>query len=51
MAEETSTPIPGPPGYPFLGNIGDINQDFPLGSMVDLADKYGQASLETTFFC
>jgi cytochrome P450/NADPH-cytochrome P450 reductase len=39
MAEEV--PIPSPPGMPVLGNVGDINPEFPLGSLVNLADKYG----------
>lgn len=34
-------PIPEPPGLPFLGNIGDINTEYPLGSFLRLADTYG----------
>ncbi|KAL2813045.1 cytochrome P450 [Aspergillus cavernicola] len=34
--------IPEPSGLPVLGNIGTIDQEFPLGSMVDLADKFGE---------
>jgi cytochrome P450/NADPH-cytochrome P450 reductase len=34
-------PIPGPPGLPLLGNIGDIDTKNLLGSVVSLADKYG----------
>ncbi|OHW95197.1 cytochrome p450 [Colletotrichum incanum] len=37
-----TVPIPEPPGLPFLGNVSDINPDFPLGSMVSLADQYGE---------
>ena len=33
--------IPEPSGLPFLGHIGSIDQDFPLGSMVGLADELG----------
>ncbi|KAL1844507.1 hypothetical protein VTK73DRAFT_2395 [Phialemonium thermophilum] len=40
MADKTE-PIPSPPGLPVLGNINDIDADFPLGSMLNLADKYG----------
>jgi cytochrome P450/NADPH-cytochrome P450 reductase len=35
-------PIPEPKGLPIIGNIGDIDQDFPLGSMVSLADQFGE---------
>lgn len=38
---EETTPIPSPPGLPFLGNIGDIDPNYPLGSMIDMAGKYG----------
>ncbi|KAL4873964.1 hypothetical protein BDV12DRAFT_205389 [Aspergillus spectabilis] len=34
--------IPEPSGLPFLGNIGTIDQEFPLGSMVGLADEHGE---------
>ncbi|PLN85682.1 putative cytochrome P450 [Aspergillus taichungensis] len=34
--------IPEPSGLPFLGNIGSIDQDFPLGSFVSLADELGE---------
>lgn len=34
--------IPEPKGLPIIGNIGDLNQDFPLGSMVSLADQFGE---------
>jgi cytochrome P450/NADPH-cytochrome P450 reductase len=40
-APEGTTPIPSPPGLPFLGNVGDIDSNYPLGSMVNLAEKYG----------
>lgn len=36
-----TVPIPEPPGLPFLGNIGDINSEYPLGSLVHLAETYG----------
>ncbi|POS72529.1 bifunctional P-450/NADPH-P450 reductase [Diaporthe helianthi] len=41
MADNT-VPIPQPPGLPLLGNINDINPEFPLGSMLNMADKYGE---------
>lgn len=47
MADNT-VPIPQPPGLPLLGNINDINPEFPLGSMINMADKYGVRSLMTT---
>ncbi|KAF2088699.1 cytochrome P450 [Saccharata proteae CBS 121410] len=34
-------PIPQPPGYPFVGNIADLDPEFPLGSLVNLANTYG----------
>ncbi|KAF2712576.1 flavo protein [Pleomassaria siparia CBS 279.74] len=34
-------PIPEPSGLPFFGNITGIDRDFPLGSMIRLADQYG----------
>ncbi|GKT85913.1 bifunctional P-450:NADPH-P450 reductase [Colletotrichum tofieldiae] len=37
-----TVPIPEPPGLPFLGNINEIDQEFPLGSMISLADQYGE---------
>jgi cytochrome P450/NADPH-cytochrome P450 reductase len=37
--------IPTPSGLPLLGNIKSINPDFPLGSMVSLAEQYGESSL------
>ncbi|CAJ0538636.1 Ff.00g066510.m01.CDS01 [Fusarium sp. VM40] len=34
--------IPTPSGLPLLGNIKSIDPDFPLGSMVSLAEQYGE---------
>ncbi|KAJ4303024.1 hypothetical protein N0V90_001915 [Kalmusia sp. IMI 367209] len=34
--------VPQPPGYPFLGNLFDIDMEFPLQSLYDLADKHGE---------
>lgn len=41
MADNT-VPIPQPPQWPLLGNINDIDPAFPLGSMINMADKYGE---------
>ncbi|KAK1673514.1 cytochrome P450 [Colletotrichum godetiae] len=35
-----TVPIPEPSGLPFLGNINEIDPEFPLGSMISLADQY-----------
>ncbi|ORY56856.1 cytochrome P450 [Pseudomassariella vexata] len=35
-------PIPEPPGLPIIGNVGDIDKEFPLGSFMSLAEKYGE---------
>lgn len=40
MAE--AVPIPEPPGLPLLGNITNINPEFPLGSMLEMADTHGE---------
>ncbi|TPX14092.1 uncharacterized protein E0L32_000486 [Thyridium curvatum] len=40
MADGTE-PIPEPPGYPLVGNIGDIDPENPVQSFVHLSDKYG----------
>ncbi|KAL2129415.1 hypothetical protein VTI74DRAFT_7826 [Chaetomium olivicolor] len=37
-----STPIPGPPGVPLLGNIFDINTNNTWWSLKTLAEKYGE---------
>ncbi|KAK2772190.1 bifunctional p-450:NADPH-p450 reductase [Colletotrichum kahawae] len=37
-----TVPIPEPYGLPLLGNINDIDPEFPLGSMTSLADQYGE---------
>ncbi|CEN59881.1 hypothetical protein ASPCAL02322 [Aspergillus calidoustus] len=34
--------IPEPAGLPFIGNVGTIDQEFPLGSMVALAEEHGE---------
>jgi hypothetical protein len=36
-----SETIPGPPGLPFLGNIGDITPGDSVSSLRRLADTYG----------
>ncbi|KAI0384686.1 cytochrome P450 [Hypomontagnella monticulosa] len=37
-----TTPIPEPPGLPFLGHVTEIDREVPLRSFVSLADKYGE---------
>ncbi|KAK3485770.1 putative bifunctional P-450:NADPH-P450 reductase [Neurospora hispaniola] len=37
-----TVPIPGPPGLPLVGNSFDIDTEFPLGSMLNFADQYGE---------
>jgi cytochrome P450/NADPH-cytochrome P450 reductase len=34
--------IPGPPGLPIVGNIGDIDASNPVQSLCNLTLKYGQ---------
>ncbi|PNH46283.1 hypothetical protein VD0003_g9045 [Verticillium dahliae] len=38
MAEET--PIPEPQGLPLIGNVKEMDPDFPLGSMTSMADQF-----------
>lgn len=40
MAETVE--IPTPAGLPLLGNIKSIDPEFPLGSMVSLAEQHGE---------
>lgn len=40
---DTTVPIPGPPGLPLIGNVGDIDPAFPLGSLKNMADTYGSS--------
>ncbi|KAH6988168.1 cytochrome P450 [Ilyonectria sp. MPI-CAGE-AT-0026] len=40
MASECK-PIPRPPRIPLLGNVGDIDMEFPLRSLTHFATKYG----------
>lgn len=37
-----TTPIPGPPGVPLLGNIFDVKPSNTWDSLIKLADKYGE---------
>ena len=34
-------PIPGPPGYPIVGNLFDLRDEIPINGFANLADKYG----------
>ncbi|KAL3471658.1 cytochrome P450 [Aspergillus californicus] len=40
--EPATSPIPEPTGLPLVGNIKTIDQEFPLGSMVNLANTHGE---------
>lgn len=40
MAAKT-VEIPEPPRVPLLGNVTDIDMEYPLGSFLHLANKYG----------
>ncbi|KAI9159133.1 bifunctional p-450:nadph-p450 reductase [Paramyrothecium foliicola] len=35
-------PIPEPNGLPLLGNINNLDKEFPLGSMVSLSNQFGE---------
>ena len=35
--QPTLEPIPQPPGYPFLGNLFDLDSEAPLQSLMKLA--------------
>ncbi|KAK6063914.1 cytochrome P450 [Seiridium cupressi] len=35
-------PVPEPPALPLIGHVGTIDQEFPLGSFLAFADKYGE---------
>ncbi|KAI1087852.1 cytochrome P450 [Rostrohypoxylon terebratum] len=37
-----TTPIPEPPGLPFLGHVAELDRELPLRSFLSLADKYGE---------
>jgi len=43
--------IPEPKGWPILGNILDIDLNFPLGSFNKFADQYGQYMLSPRHLC
>ncbi|KAK4142251.1 cytochrome P450 [Dichotomopilus funicola] len=40
--EVKTTPIPTPPGLPFVGNAFAIDRGFPLGSFQGFAEEYGE---------
>jgi cytochrome P450/NADPH-cytochrome P450 reductase len=44
MAETVE--IPEPRGLPFIGHIGSLDPDFPLGSMISLADQLGECPID-----
>ncbi len=35
--------IPAPPGLPFVGNLANIDTEYPVQSMIHLAEKYGES--------
>jgi len=37
-------PIPGPKGYPIVGNITDLDPELPIASLQNLAKQYGEFS-------
>ncbi len=43
------TPIPSPPGLPFVGNVDAIDKDLPLQSLHLLAKQYGDIYQLTMF--
>lgn len=45
MASECK-PIPRPPRIPLLGNVTDIDMEFPLQSLTHFATKYGKNHLD-----
>jgi cytochrome P450 / NADPH-cytochrome P450 reductase len=37
-----TTPIPQPPGIPFLGNVNTIDRELPIRSHIQLQKTYGE---------
>jgi hypothetical protein len=35
-------PIPFPPSHRLVGNVGEIDPECPIGSLLRLADLYGE---------
>lgn len=42
QTEQQTEPLPGPSGYPVVGNAFAIDGEFPLGSWQRWADEYGE---------
>ncbi|KAK3687194.1 putative bifunctional P-450:NADPH-P450 reductase [Podospora appendiculata] len=40
--DQELVPIPSPSGLPLVGNALDIDFDFPLGSMLNFSDQFGE---------
>lgn len=38
-----SKQIPNPKGYPFIGNVLDVNPDHPQESLAQIAESYGMS--------
>lgn len=49
-SDDQTVPIPEPQGLPLLGNIGAIDNEFPLGSLLSMASKYGKFPGGVFFF-
>nr|POE71415.1 bifunctional cytochrome p450/nadph--p450 reductase [Quercus suber] len=44
-----TTPIPGPKGYPIVGNVTDVDPELPIASLQTLAHQYGEIFSLTVF--
>ncbi|KAI7188379.1 cytochrome P450, partial [Hortaea werneckii] len=44
-----TVPIPGPKGYPIVGNITDLDPELPIASLQNLAKQYGEIFSLTIF--
>ena len=37
-----TTPIPQPPGLPIIGNLHQVDTEFPIRGFVEIAKTYGE---------